>query len=121
MQVCVHVGIAPPFLHKREHRLFCTCFGFLFFLEMTSYHCIETPFIHSFSYWSGLPFSSLRDLADPGIEPRTPTLQADSLQSEPPEQRNPLQMLKCHSMWIDCSLFSWSSINKYLAFSRVLL
>ena len=34
-------------------------------------------------YWSRLPFPSLRDLSDPGIEPRSPTLQADSLLSEP--------------------------------------
>ena len=30
-------------------------------------------------YWSGLPFSSLGDLPDPGIEPESPALQADSL------------------------------------------
>ena len=35
-------------------------------------------------YWSGLPFPSPRDLPDPGIEPRSPTLQADALTSEPP-------------------------------------
>ena len=35
-------------------------------------------------YWSGLPFPSPEDLPDPGIEPRSPALQADSLPSEPP-------------------------------------
>ena len=35
-------------------------------------------------YWSGLPFSSPGDLPDPGIEPRSPTLQAEALTSEPP-------------------------------------
>ena len=35
-------------------------------------------------YWSGLPFPSARNLSDPGIEPRSPTLQADTLTSEPP-------------------------------------
>ena len=35
-------------------------------------------------YWSGLPFPSPGDLPDPGIKPRSPALQADSLQSEPP-------------------------------------
>ena len=30
-------------------------------------------------YWSGLPFPSAGDLPDPGIEPASPTLQADSL------------------------------------------
>ena len=29
-------------------------------------------------YWSGLPFLSPGDLPDPGIEPRSPELQADS-------------------------------------------
>ena len=35
-------------------------------------------------YWSGLPFPSPGDLPDPGIELGSPTLQADSLPSEPP-------------------------------------
>ena len=30
-------------------------------------------------YWSGLPFPSPGDLPNPGIEPRSPALQADSL------------------------------------------
>ena len=32
--------------------------------------------------WSGLPFPSPGDLPDPGIEPRSPALQADSLPTE---------------------------------------
>ena len=35
-------------------------------------------------YWSGLPFPSAGDLPDLAIEPRSPTLQADSLPAEPP-------------------------------------
>ena len=34
--------------------------------------------------WSGLPLPSPGDLPDPGIEPGSPTLQADSSLSEPP-------------------------------------
>jgi len=34
-------------------------------------------------YWNGLPFSSLGDLPEPGTEPRSPALKADSLPSEP--------------------------------------
>ena len=37
-------------------------------------------------YWSGLPFPSTGDLPEPGIEPRSPALQADALPSEPPEK-----------------------------------
>ena len=35
-------------------------------------------------YWSGLPFLSPGDLPNPGIEPRSPALQADSLPFVPP-------------------------------------
>ena len=37
-------------------------------------------------YWSGLPFLSPGDLPNSGIEPRSPTLQADALPAEPPGQ-----------------------------------
>ena len=39
-------------------------------------------------YWSGEPFSSPGDLPNPGTEPRSPALQADSLPAEP--QRKPI-------------------------------
>ena len=34
-------------------------------------------------YWSGVPLPSLGDLPNPGIEPRSPALQADGLPPEP--------------------------------------
>ena len=37
-------------------------------------------------YWSGWPFPSPRDLPNPGIKPRSPTLQADSLPAESQEK-----------------------------------
>jgi len=37
-------------------------------------------------YWSGLPCPSPGDLPNPGIEPRSPALQADSLPSELPQE-----------------------------------
>ena len=43
-------------------------------------------------YWSGLPFPSPGDLPDPGIEPGSPALQADSLASEPPGKPYKLQI-----------------------------
>ena len=39
-------------------------------------------------YWNGLPFPSSGDLPDPGIEPASPALHADSLLSEPPGKPN---------------------------------
>jgi len=44
-------------------------------------------------HWSGLPFPSQGDLPDPRIEPDSPALQADSLQTE--LWREALKYLKC--------------------------
>ena len=42
--------------------------------------------------WSGLPFLSPGDLPDLGIKPRSPTLQADALLSEPPGKCGSIQL-----------------------------
>ena len=50
----------------------------------------EAPLPMRFSrreYWSGLPFPSPGDLPDPGIEPKSLTLQADSLPYKLPGTR----------------------------------
>ena len=39
-------------------------------------------------YWSGWPFPSPGDLTNPGIEPRSPPLQADSLPAKPQGKPN---------------------------------
>ena len=47
----------------------------------------QVPLSMAFSrqeYWSGLPFPPPGDLPDPGTEPRSPALQADTLPAEPP-------------------------------------
>ena len=52
-------------------------------------------------YWSGLPFSSSGDLPNPGIEPESPALQADSLRYRACEQwRFLLEIKKIrHQAW----------------------
>ena len=45
--------------------------------------CLSMGFSRQ-EYWSGLPVSSPGDLPDPGMEPGSSTLQADSLPSKPP-------------------------------------
>ena len=50
-------------------------------------------------YWSGLPSPSTGDLPDPGIEPVSPALQADYLQTEPrgnPDITDTLNQKKWH-------------------------
>ena len=44
-------------------------------------------------YWSRQPFLSPGDLPNPGIKPRAPVLQADSLPAEPPGKPNLLWSL----------------------------
>ena len=53
-------------------------------------------------YWSGLPFPSPGDLPDPGIKPRSPTLEADALTSEPPGKPKLYEM---HSLNNDLKVF----------------
>ena len=45
-------------------------------------------------YWSGVLFPFPGDLPDPGIKPRSPALQVDSLPSEPPG--NPWCKYRCN-------------------------
>ena len=45
-------------------------------------HCIVLEFSRP-GYWSGQPFPSPGGLPNPEIEPRSPTLQADSLPADP--------------------------------------
>ena len=69
-------------------------------------------------YWSGLPFPSLGDLLNPGIELVSlvsPTLQADSLPVEP--LKKPFIFLReVNSVFLFClriHSYSHSDVNKY--------
>ena len=64
----------------------------IFEVKWKSFSCVwlfATPWTIQFmefsrpEYWSGWPFPSPGDLPNPGIEPRSPALQADSLPAEP--------------------------------------
>ena len=53
-----------------------------------AYQASQTMGFSRQEYWSELPFPSPGDLPNPGIEPGSPTLQADALPSEPPGKPN---------------------------------
>ena len=61
-------------------------------------------------YWIGLPFPSPGDLPNPGIESRSPTLQADTLPSEPlgKPQSNKPQGNEFHQQWCELRRGSFS-------------
>ena len=63
----------------------CVSYVWLFAMPWTVAHQItlSVGFFRQ-EYRSGLPFPSPGDLLDPGIEPWSPALQAESLPSEPP-------------------------------------
>ena len=64
--------------------------------------------------WSGLPFPSPGDLPNPGIEPGSPTLQADALPSELPGK--PLLSASTHMFLSSWSLTTGIFGNFYLLF-----
>ena len=69
-------------------------------------------------YWSGLPFPSPGHLPDPGIEPRSPALEADALTSEPPGK--PMTNLDCILKSRDIALPTNVSLAKAMVFPVVM-
>ena len=67
-------------------RCYCCC-HFSLSDSLQPHGCSQqAPLSMGFSrkeYWSGLSFPPAGDFPNPGIEPRSPTLSADSLSSEP--------------------------------------
>ena len=59
-------------------------------------------------YWNGLPLPSPGALPDPGIRPKSPTLQADSLLSEPPGEalHMCIYMYVCLCVYIYMNVFA---------------
>ena len=55
-------------------------------------------------YWGGLPCPSPGDLPDPGIEPGSAALQADSLLTEPPGKPN---FTSSFPVWIPFIFLAW--------------
>ena len=71
----------------------------LFMTSWTVAH--QAPLFMEFSrqeHWSGLPLSPPGCLSDPGMQPRSPALQADSLLSEPPGK--PKYRYMCNQIYV---------------------
>ena len=102
-------GIYPPHTSKGQHSpthekapLFCPWDVLLKVKVLVAQPCLtpwdpmnetlQAPLSMGFSrqgYWSCLPFPSLGDLPDPGIEPGSRAQEADSLPTELPGKDNP--------------------------------
>ena len=84
----------------------------------------QAPLSMGFSrqeYWNEVPFPSLEDLANLGIEPRSPALQAGSLPSVPPGKPLITHHLKLKPIHLILSLLTrvQANLSKHLScFSR---
>ena len=79
----ISVVLPSFFVHESESEAAQSCPTLC---NRMDYIACQAPPSMGFSrpeYWSGLPFPSPGDLPDPGIKPRSSTLQADALPSEP--------------------------------------
>ena len=79
--------LLPYFLYESESEKKVKSLSYVWLFATLWAVAHQAPLPMGFSrreYWSGLPFPSPGDLPDPGIEPRSPALQADTLTSEPP-------------------------------------
>ena len=88
----------PKITTRVRHCVGCVCvcvFGCMLSHSVMShslgpqglYVAFQAPLSTEFSSqenWSGLPFPSLGDLPNPGIEPGSSVLEADALTTEPP-------------------------------------
>ena len=72
----------------------------------------QVPLSMGFSrqeYWTGSPFPSPGDLPNPGIEPRSPTLQADCLPGRGEEPHIPKELICSRPSWSHTAPFSTSA------------
>ena len=78
-------------------------YAWLFAAPWTVVH--QAPLSMEFSrqeYWSGLSFPSPGDVPNPGIKPASPTLQVDSLPTEPPGK--PSNIIQSYNLQQVCFL-----------------
>ena len=69
-------------------------------------------------YWSGLPFPSPGDLPNPGMEPRSPALQGDSLPFDP--QGKPTILSRRDKSWFPHVQHLSLQANLHFQYRRVL-
>ena len=78
MYVCAHTHECTGLyagMYKSRVRLFATP-------RTAAHQALLSMRFSRQGFWSGLPFPSPGDLPNPGIEPRSPALQADPLPTE---------------------------------------
>ena len=67
-------------------------------------------------YWSGLPCPPPGDFPHPGIEPRSPTLQVDSLPSKPPGKPYMISTLNLRNLFHICDKLRYFPATKHIPY-----
>ena len=109
-----HLKCRWPFVWSLSIICLVLCWFWLFMTQRTL--TWQDPLSMGFSrqeHWSGLPFPSPEDLLNPEIEPRFPTLQAESLPTKLWGKRykiwwtkSVLQLIILYHLWISCFFFN---------------
>ena len=74
----------------------------------------QAPLFMEFSrqdYWSGLPFPSPGVLSDPGMEPGSPALPADSFTTDPPPPGSPLYYIDSNPFFGHTPTLPWQGVK----------
>ena len=79
-----HICLQHEREREREQMKLLSCVQLIVITWTVAYQASPSMGFSRQEYWSGLPFPCPGDLPNPGIEHRSPTLQADALPSEPP-------------------------------------
>ena len=119
--VSTSLGASIPFsgltsllgFHKVHHG-WCTCLTLCDLMDC-SLPVSSGPWGFSRpEYWSGFPCPPPGDLSNPGIKPRSPTLQEDSLPSEPPgnpENTGVGSLFLLQGIFLTPELGSWTGVS----------
>ena len=94
-------------------------------MKSHSVRLIVTLWAHGFmefsrpEYWSGLLFPSPGDLPNPGIGPRSPSLQADSLPTEPPGKPIQFSSVQFNHSVVSDSATPWTAARQASLFFTI--
>ena len=102
------------------HKVKVKLLSYVWVFEIPWTVAYQAPLFMEFSrqeYWSGLPFPSPGDLPNPGTEPGSPALQANSLPFEPPGKHTLLVGMKTEQCAY-CSTASFLILTLYYSWIK---
>ena len=102
LQIEYSIVVKLIFITVQYYVCFCLCYqevkrkSFSCVRLLATSRTIQSMEFSRTEYWSGQLFPSPGDLPNPGMEPRSPTLQQESLPAEPPGKPKNNNLPKCY-------------------------